>query len=263
MPAKGTKTTKSKKQSTARKSRGTARKSGAKRVRPTAEQKGPPYQARLGKRGEITIWRVDGSYIRTNMDEEFSDYGHHYTFEFIPKEEFWIDQNTPEETEFFIRHMQTEYRLMEKGVSQDEALEQADAVEAEMRKKAGDVARLTRGGVLPDPQKVHHKLWKKLENGVEVWIVNARLVRSVFDDDFASGGHFHVYEYIPENEVWIDNTLKPAERPFALLHELHERNLMEKGWDYDKAHADSSKLEHHARLHPTDLHEALAAEGWE
>ncbi len=263
MPAKGTKTTRAKKRSPARKSSGAARTSGPKRARPTAEQKGPPYQERLGKRGAIIIWRVDGSYIRTNMDEEFSDYGHHYTFDFIPKGEFWIDQNTPEETDFFIRHMLTEYRLMQKGVSQDEALEQADAVEAEMRKKAGDVDRVRGENGLPDPEKVHVRLLKKLETPVSVWIVNGRLVRSVFDQDFTEGGHEHVYEYVPTNEVWIDDQITDPERPFVILHELHERNLMEKGMDYDAAHEDSSKLEKHMRHNPEELHEALSNEGWE
>ncbi len=251
------------KQSTATKSGPPTRKSSARRARSTAEKKELPYQERLGKRGGITIWRVDGAYIRTNMDEEFSDYGHHYTFDFIPREEFWIDQNTPEETEFFIRHMLTEYRLMKKGMPQDEALEQADAIEAEMRRKAGDVDKVRGENGLPDPEKVHIRLLKKLETPVSIWIVNGRLVRSVFDQDFTEGGHDHVYEYVPTNEVWIDDQITDPERPFVILHELHERNLMAKGMDYDAAHADSSKLEKHMRHHPEELHEALANEGWE
>ena len=66
-----------------------------------------------------------------------------------------------------------------------------------------------------------------------------------------------------ENEVWIDNDLEELERPYVLLHELHERNLMAKGWTYSKAHEDSSKLEYHYRHHPNELHTALATEGWE
>lgn len=240
-----------------------ARPSGKTKSAPR-HKKTLPYLELIRDRDGIKVWIVDGSYIRTHIDEEFTNFGEHYAYPYIPKKEFWIDQGVgPKEQEFFIAHMKREYRMMERGVPQDEALQAGDAAEERERKKAGDVTRLTQGGVLPDPAKVHSKLWKRLENGVQVWIVNARLVRSVFDDDFASGGHFHVYEYIPENEVWIDDTLKPAERPYALLHELHERNLMEKGWDYDRAHADSSKLEHHVRLHPTELHDALSAEGWE
>ena len=77
---------------------------------------------------------------------------------------------------------------------------------------------------------VHEHLWKKLENGVTVWIVNGRLVRSMLDIDFTAGGHDHVYEFVPEGEVWIDNDIEEKERGFVLLHELHERNRMAEGW---------------------------------
>ena len=119
------------------------------------------------------------------------------------------------------------------------------------------------GRGLADPSKVHLKLWKTLESGVKVWIVDGRLVRSAFDVDFTEGGHDHVYEFVPHDEVWIDNDLEEIERPYVLLHELHERNLMEKGWTYSKAHEDSSKIEYFCRHHPDKLHESLAAEGWE
>ncbi len=222
-----------------------------------------PYVKRLRKIGPIVVWRVDGSYIRTRIDEEFSDYGHHYTYDYIPKDEFWIDQNTSEEDAFFIRHMLTEYRLRENGVSDDQARDRADQVESEMRKRSGDVRAVRGENGLADPEKVHRRLLKKLEGPITVWIVEGRRVRSVFDQDFTEGGHEHVYEYVPANEVWIDDQVSDAERPYVVLHELHERGLMEKGMDYDRAHAESSKLEKHMRHHPEDLHTALSNEGWE
>jgi hypothetical protein len=224
----------------------------------------PPYLQKAGTRGRITIWIVDGSYVRSHIDEEFTNYGQHYNFRYIPKDEFWIDkEGKPDELKFFVDHLLVEHRLMEQGVQYDSALEAADKAEMAERVRSGDVKKLAKGGGLPDPKKVHLHLWKKLEDSVSVWIVDGRLVRSVFDDDFTEGGHDHVYEFVPENEVWIDNDLEEAERPYVLLHELHERNLMAKGWDYDRAHEDSSKLEYHCRHHPNELHDALAKEGWE
>ena len=101
-----------------------------------------------------------------------------------------------------------------------------------------------------------------LRSPVQVWIVQGRLVRSVFDIDFTAGGHDYVYEFVPANEVWIDDDIAEEERGYVLLHELHERNRMSTGWSYDKAHAESSRLEYHCRHHPDELHEKLAAEGW-
>lgn len=223
-----------------------------------------PYVKKIDQRGRISIWIVDGSYIRSHIDEEFTNYGQHYRFKSIPKDELWIDQEAnPDEQKFFIDHLLAEHRLMEKGVPYDQALEAADTAERAERRRAGDIKRMIKGGKLPNPEQLHMHLWKKLETPVSVWIVNGRLLRSVFDIDFTEGGHDHVYEFVPENEVWIDNDLSESERPYVLLHELHERNLMAKGWDYDRAHADASKIEYHCRHHPDELHETLANEGWE
>lgn len=223
-----------------------------------------PYLQLVGHRGKISIWTVDGTYVRTHLDEEFTNYGQHLVFDCIPADEFWLDKEAQnDEQRFFIDHLLVERKLMSKGVPYDEALEAADKVEMAERKKAGDVRKLTKGGNLPDPAKVHERLWKTLESGVRVWIVNGRLVRSVFDDDFTEGGHDYVYEFVPRDEVWIDNDLEEPERPYVLLHELHERNLMAKGWPYSKAHEDASKIEYYHRHHPNELHAALAQEGWE
>ena len=224
----------------------------------------PPYLRKDETRGDIQVWIVDGPYIRGHIDEEFTNFGQHYRFPYIPEKEFWIDQEAEnDERAFFIEHLLVEHRLMAKGVSYGEAIVEADRVERKERRRAGDIRKVTRGGkALPDPKAVHERLWKTLENGLEVWIVNGRLVRSVFDIDFTAGGHDHVYEFVPQGEVWIDNDIEEKERGFVLLHELHERNRMAAGLPYSKAHNESSRLEFRCRHHPDELHDALAAEGW-
>jgi hypothetical protein len=224
-----------------------------------------PYIEEIDKRGNLQIWVVDGSYIRSHIDEEFTNFGQHYSFPYIPKNEFWIEQETKnDERRFFIDHLLVEHRLMAEGVPYNKALEEADRVERKERRRAGDVSRLTHHGKqLPNGKEVHQRLWKKLENGVSVWIVNGRLVRSVFDIDFTEGGHDYVYEFVPENEVWIDDAIEEKERGYVLLHELHERNRMANGWFYNESHTESSHIEYRCRHHPEELHEALATEGWE
>ncbi len=229
-----------------------------------AEKPKLPYLEKVDERGNLQVWVVDGSYIRGHIDEEFTNFGQHYRFPFIPKNELWIDQEAKnDERRFFIDHLLVEHRLMAKGVPYDKAITEADKMEQRERCRAGDVRRLTNHGrQLPDGRKVHERLWKKLENGLSVWIVNGRLVRSAFDIDFTEGGHDYVYEFVPQNEVWIDDDIEEKERGYVLLHELHERNRMAGGWPYNRAHAESSRLEYRCRHHPEELHEALAAEGW-
>ena len=224
----------------------------------------PPYLQKDDQRGDIQVWIVDGSYIRGKIDEEFTNFGQHYRFPYIPKNEFWIDKEAEhDERSFFIEHLLVENRLMAGGMPYKQAIVEADRAERKERRRAGDVRLGTGDGQhLPDLQAVHERLWKALENGIHVWIVNGRMVRSVFDIDYTEGGHDYVYEFIPQNEIWIDDAVVEAERGYVLLHELHERNLMAKGWPYSKAHVDSSRIEYRCRHHPDELHDALAAEGW-
>jgi hypothetical protein len=227
-----------------------------------AETLKSPYLQKDERRGDIQVWIVDGAYVRGHIDEEFTNFGQHYSFPYIPVNEFWIDREAEhDERAFFIDHLLAEHRLMAKGVPYNDALEQADRVERRERRRAGDVRKVARRG-LPDPGVVHERLWKKLESGVSVWVVNGRLVRSAFDIDFTEGGHDHVYEFVPASEVWIDDAIEEPERGFVLLHELHERNLMAAGMPYSQAHRESSRLEFRCRHHPDELHDALAAEGW-
>jgi hypothetical protein len=224
----------------------------------------PAYIEKADQRGNIEVWVVNGSYIRGHIDEEFTNFGQHYRYSYIPLKEFWIDKEAQhDEREFFIDHLLTEYDLMSKGIPYEQALAQADRRERMERRRAGDVRKLTQSGrKLPDGHDAHERLWKKLESGLAVWVVNGRLVRSAFDIDFTEGGHDYVYEFVPENEIWIDDAILEQERPYILLHELHERNRMSNGWSYNKAHAESSRIEYRCRHYPDELHDALSAEGW-
>jgi len=223
-----------------------------------------PYITLAEERSGFKIWIVDGSYIRGKIDEEFTNFGQHYRFPYIPENEFWLDQEAAnDEQKFFIDHLLVEHRLMKAGKPYEEAIFEADRAERKERRRAGDIKKLTHNGnKLPDGHEVHKELWKHLENGINVWLVSGRLVRSVFDIDFTAGGHDKVYEFVPYKEVWIDDDIIEQERGYVLLHELHERNLMSKGFPYNKAHEESSKLEYHCRHHPDELHALLVQEGW-
>jgi len=239
-----------------------------------------PYLKLIDCRGKIKIWRVDGQYVRTNINEEFSNFGHHYTCRHIPINEFWIDREQHRgEEHFFIDRMLVEYRLMAKGKSRNAALDAAGKVELQERKKSVLFKKLEK--VRRDKKmlidKVHKKLLKEYSKNVNVWVVNGELVRDLFYIDFTEGGHAKVYSFVPEKEIWLDDDLAPAERKYVLLHELHERRLMSAGHDfnikdgllrldknyteiYTKAHISASRLEYFCRHHPGELEKKLKVE---
>lgn len=224
----------------------------------------PPYLHYVGSRHGVKIWIVDGAYIRKNIDEEFSNFGHHFSISKIPLDEIWLDrEGHPNEQRFFIAHALVERRAMLDGKSYDQARELACDVEYRLRQHTADLQHVAPGRALPQADHVHVRLRKALGDGTAVWIVDGRLVRSVFDIEFTEGGHEFVYEFVPHSQVWIDDDVTEQEIGYVILHELHERNLMAKGMTYDDAHASASKIELHCRRHPHLLHEALAREGWE
>ena len=84
------------------------------------------YRAPLGKRGEISVWIVDGATVRRGIYPDFGLSGNDLACHFIPPKEIWIDgQVSCEETEFSIETELAERELMVKGKSYDEAYEQA------------------------------------------------------------------------------------------------------------------------------------------
>lgn len=226
---------------------------------------GRPYLALSATVEGFEVWIVDGQYVREALDEEFTDCGQHLNFRFIPALEFWLDaENVPGETPFFIRHLLVENRLMARGVPYDDALVKADDAEQAERDatpSARDGKALRDSGRTAELiARIHKGLLPEAGAGVKIWLVDGELVRDVLFIDFTEGGHDKVYKFIPEGEVWIDDDVMPGERRFVLLHELHERGLMSRGWSYDRAHRHASRLEYDCRRHPDRLDAALGAE---
>ncbi|MFH1503410.1 MAG: hypothetical protein ABIE36_02020 [Candidatus Diapherotrites archaeon] len=216
-------------------------------------KKGKPYIKKFSEISGFKVWIVNGEYIRANIEREFTSYGQHYRFNFIPQDEFWIDrQKVPGEEKFYINYLLMENRLMSKGVDYNEAVDKANAVERKERIKEYLVRKgiETKRKIKETADSVHKQLLKKYSGKLKVWIVDGRLVRDLFFIDFTEGGHDKVYSFIPQGEIWLDDDLTLREIKFVLLHEVHERNLMSSGEDYASAHESSSKIEYFCRKNP-------------
>jgi hypothetical protein len=238
----------------------------------------PPYLQEFAKISGFTVWIVDGTHIRNNIDIEFTNFGQHYVYDFIPESEFWIDQeHSPGEVELFVTHLLVEHKLMKEGKSYEEAVEAADFVELEARNKTPKIMKLGKKAMDRDEvlKKVHKELYSEYGE-LKVWIVDGELVRSAIYINFTEGGHDKVYPFVPENEIWIDDDLSRDEMKFVLLHELYERNLMVKNWSYyveeeeqlkhrrgnrfKSAHTAASALESLCRQNPQILDAQLSEE---
>lgn len=186
------------------------------------------------------IYIVDGEFIRTHLDIEFTNFGTHYHFpDLIPKGEIWLDKEyDPGEINYFITSAITEYDKMAAGESYEDAHDTAEKVETNQR-----------GKTMLRKDNCRIKLWKKLAKAnLKIFIVDGEAVRDQYDIDFTEGGNSGRYDFIPKSEIWIDDDIAPKERKYVLAHELFEKGAMEKrGLSYEEAHKQASKYEKQLR----------------
>lgn len=96
----------------------------------------PPFIARTEKRGKLTIKYVSGNIIRSHLDPAFIFGGHDLVYDYIPKNEVWIDiYQDLREVRFTVAHELKERALMAKGMSYNDAHDQAIAIEVTPRAK--------------------------------------------------------------------------------------------------------------------------------
>jgi hypothetical protein len=108
------------------------------------------YRVMLGMRGAISVWVVDGAAVRRDIFPDFGLSGNDLAYHFIPKKEIWIDgQISCEETEFSTAIELLERESMAKGMSYNQAYEQALQAVAPPRKKAAENARHRSSIILP------------------------------------------------------------------------------------------------------------------
>lgn len=201
-----------------------------------------PRTKLLNNIGNFKVYEVNGSAIRKDMNKDFTNFGQHYVFSFIPKDEFWIDEgSSKEENSFFIDHMLVEYKLMSEGKSYKVALEAADKIEVKERRRSARSKTCK-----AKPPKEYAVVIKTLgsADGNQVDLVDGEKVRTWYDPDFTEGGHDLVYTYVPSpKRVWIDNDMAEKEREPTIIHETTERALMAKGMSYNKAHQKALDVE--------------------
>jgi hypothetical protein len=93
-----------------------------------------------------------------------------------------------------------------------------------------------------------NKTKDKILSSLIIKRVDGREVRTKYDSDFSQAGHHYRYNFVPENEIWIENRLDKKEQAYCLFHELIEMTLMkDRGYDYEKAHQIAKNYEDQIR----------------
>ena len=222
------------------------------------------YIKKIGDHDGLGVWLVDGSLVRRDLDENFTQYEHHARYKFIPANEVWIEKETNEdEWKYFLKNIDLERKYMAEGMTLEEAVEKANVIEQKDRRCSPRIKKILdshheRKDALA---KIHkQKLTDWCTDHLTVWLIDGEVVRALYMVDYADGGHDLVYDFVPKNEIWLEEVLTADDRKFILLHELHERHLMSQGKDYPHAHEGATIIEDRYREHPEGLEERMREE---
>jgi hypothetical protein len=219
----------------------------------------------IGKWGKYSIFTVNDLEIRNKAEyaEEFSDYGVNIgkkglrtlNFKFIPKNEIWIAKSIkPDERHYIISNALEYIRGIERGMDPGNSYENAIKKEQSVRtknviNKYHIKSKNTKFAPLHKdiPEKVYLKKYGVIKDDsetVNIFIVKGEVVRDLYKTDYVEGGHYYVYNWIPKEEIWIENIVSQEEIPVIILHEFLERILMKyKKFQYVRAHVAASKVE--------------------
>ena len=187
------------------------------------------------------IFSVFGPEVRKMSKEmyDFADYATFVSFNDFPKNEIWINSElSGRERDIAISDALHEIRSYQQSRSKSKAIDSVLTNDRTIR-SISDKNIIFKDLYLKEYKSSKVKLQDK---DVKVYIVNGEKARIIwaelkYSNPFIQGGHHFVYAIIPENEIWIDDTIDPSEYDRVLVHESTERHKMKfEKWPYEKAH---------------------------
>ena len=188
--------------------------------------------------GKYRITYIDSNKFRKKslLNVEFCTAAVHDDFpRHIKKDEIWIDDSIkPKEIPTILKGLSVRLSEIENGGKNP----YEKGIAAEKKERNGHREKL---------KKKKHMTIKDYSGEIEVYLVSGKAVRDNYKTDFSQGGHGYVYDWIPKNEIWIEDEEKDEIAPI-LAHEYIEMVLMkESGWKYPKAHEMASDIEQQLR----------------
>lgn len=81
----------------------------------------------------------------------------------------------------------------------------------------------------------------------KVYIVDGDLIKIHCNMDFVEGSNFRAADYVPGNQIWLDNNIDIHDWAFLLFHESVELLHMKTGIPYNQAHDIANEFERKVR----------------
>jgi hypothetical protein len=197
------------------------------------------------------ICTVDAFGVRESspLAEEFTLQGTNPDFPgVVPSGEVWVSRrHFPREGIFLLTHALASLGTHSRGLSDDNA--DAAGMDAERAARQDLTGEEFRDGKPHRrvPDRLYEKLYTTIadpKGPIKVWLIDGMLARGWYKTDYAEGGHFVVYPWVPKGEIWLERDQDAREWPYICVHEYLELRMMRDGGrEYDEAHPIASKIE--------------------
>ena len=189
------------------------------------------YVKKINTIGNYAVWLMDGALIRKEINENFVKCADNNQFGFVPKNEFWIDEDLdPKEYPYFVDRFIYEKGLLDSGKIIQMLIKKRITLKKE-RQNSTEFRQISNNTQAKKNCWKKNKAIEKYSGKVKVWLVDGNLVRSFFCLITAKAGMiWFILSYL--KWIWIEEAISPQERKFIILHELHERYLMDQGKSY-------------------------------
>ena len=207
------------------------------------------------------VCTVDAFGVRESSPaaEEFTLVGTPAEFpKVVPGGEVWVSRrHFPREGVYLIAHALARLGASRRGIAAGSAYRAG--IDAERRVREDLTGEAFRDGKphRPVPEKIYDRLYATIpdpEGPVKAWLIDGCLARCWYKTDYAEGGHYVVYPWVPTREVWLERDTDSRELPFILAHEYLELRMMrDGGLGYDEAHEIASRIEFDLRREESDL----------
>lgn len=212
-------------------------------VLPSVNEQPAIHKRLFARYGRYVVYLVDGEKVRNSSKqmEAFTDWAIRGTepseLPEIPKEEVWVEDTLdPQE-----RHIAVSCALCYLETGSYDAAMKVGWRERELLD--GKTQPGQHAGYLP--KKLYKQGPLTTPIGNPVYLVDGDVVRDHFKPDFVLGGNGEAYRWVPQDEIWIEQDVKPDERIYILIHELIEWWLMTtEGLPYAKAHEIAEQVEY-------------------
>jgi hypothetical protein len=176
----------------------------------------------------------------------------------VPGGEIWISRrHFPREGVFLAAQALARIGARRRGLPDDKAYEAGMDAERHVREDLTGEEFRDGKPHRPVPEKLYDRLYATIPDPdcpIKAWLIDGFWARCWYKTDYAEGGHYVVYPWVPRHEIWLEKDTDQRELPFILAHEYLELRMMrDGGLDYDTAHENASAIEFGLRREESDM----------